>query len=103
MSRWIDDKRLPELITLCRRFRVRRLDVFGSAVKASFDPTNSDVDFLVQFEDMSPAAYADCYFGLWEALEVLLDRPVDLVTADAVSNPYFRETLDTDRRPVYAA
>jgi uncharacterized protein len=33
---------------LCRRFHVRRLDVFGSAARGTdFDPSRSDVDLLV--------------------------------------------------------
>ena len=36
---------------LCRQFRVRRLELFGSAVGKKFDPKTSDLDFLVDFED----------------------------------------------------
>lgn len=36
---------------ICRRFGVRRLDVFGSASRGTdFDPEHSDVDFLVEFD-----------------------------------------------------
>lgn len=38
----------------CRRYRVRRLDVFGCSVRADFDYRRSDVDFLVEFSDASP-------------------------------------------------
>ena len=35
---------------LCRRFHVRRLDVFGSAARGTdFDPSRSDVDLLVSY------------------------------------------------------
>lgn len=46
----------PEaLAALCRRFRVRRLDLFGSAAAAGgFDPARSDLDLLVAFEPMAP-------------------------------------------------
>src|ERR1035441_493253 len=52
------------LAALCRRFKVRRLDLFGSAAKGTFDPQSSDLDFLVSLDDMSPADYTDNYFGL---------------------------------------
>lgn len=40
-----------ELAELCRRFGVRRLEVFGSAARsADFDPLTSDVDFLVELD-----------------------------------------------------
>ena len=44
-------KNRAELKELCRRYRVRRLDVFGSAATSrGFDPQRSDLDFLVEFE-----------------------------------------------------
>ena len=41
--------RREELWALCRRFHVRRLDLFGSAARGDFDPERSDLDFLVEF------------------------------------------------------
>jgi uncharacterized protein len=41
-----------ELAGLCRRYRVRRLDVFGSATTGDFEERASDVDLLVEFEEM---------------------------------------------------
>ncbi len=100
---WIDPDRLPDLAALCRRFGVRRLEVFGSAAGDAFDPEQSDVDLLVEFEDVPPLEYAESYFGLLEGLEDLLGRPVDLVTMDAIVNPYFRKSVDSSRRLLYAA
>ncbi len=45
---------LAALDALCRRFRVRRLDLFGSAVGERFDAARSDIDLLVEFEPMPP-------------------------------------------------
>lgn len=87
---------------LCRRTGARRLDVFGSAIREDFDPATSDIDFLVEFDDLPPRAYADAYFTLKEGLEQLFGRPVDLVTKASVENPYFRERVDAERTPVYA-
>lgn len=73
-----------ELTALCRRHRVVRLEVFGSAARGeAFDPTRSDVDFLVTF---SPAARDDlgAFADFKEALERLFGRRVDLVEREAV-------------------
>jgi predicted nucleotidyltransferase len=43
------------LADLCRKYRVRRLDVFGSAARGDFDEESSDVDLLVEFDDMPHA------------------------------------------------
>jgi hypothetical protein len=98
----IDAKR-SDISQLCREFHVVRLEVFGSAARASdFDPASTDADFLVQF---APDAMVSlkAYFGLKNALEALLGRKVDLVEAGAVGNPYFQASINRDLEVVYAA
>ena len=95
--------RRAELQDLCRRFGVRRLDLFGSAARGDFDPARSDLDFLYEFEAKPPGGYADAFFELKEALELLFSRPVDLVAAAAIRNPYFRESVEQTRAPLYEA
>lgn len=90
-----------ELAELCRRHGVRRLELFGSATGER--DAVGDIDFLVEFEELDPGAYADAYFGLLEALERLFGRPVDLVMTSAVSNPYFLREIARERTVVYAA
>lgn len=95
---------LRERITeSCRRYQVRRLDLFGSSVRDDFDERHSDVDFLVEFVDPSPQGAADRYFGLRDSLQTVLGRPVDLVVREAVRNPYFLEAIARERCTVYAA
>jgi uncharacterized protein len=90
------------IATLCRRFGVRRLSVFGSAVTGPFDPERSDVDFLVEFDPDGEGLF-DAYFGLKEELERLLRRPVDLVAPKSLENPYFAATVRRSCRDLYAA
>ncbi len=94
---------LEEVTALCARFRVRRLDLFGSAARQDFDPSQSDIDLLVEFEPGGQLRALDQYFGLKEAFEALLGRPVDLVVASAVRNPYIRESIERSRETLYAA
>ncbi len=101
--------KLQETQALCRRFGVRLLEVFGSAATGEYDPAQSDIDFIVEFEEASPGSnnHADGmfarYFGLKESLETLFDCPVDLVMAGAMRNPYFIESANRSRRTVYAS
>ncbi len=97
------ETRRSELAELCRRFHVRRLEVFGSATTGRFDPATSDLDFLVEFEPMGPERYADAYFGLLEGLEGLFARRIDLVSARAIRNPYFAAGVNATRQTIYAA
>ena len=97
------DERRIRVAELCRRFRVRRLDLFGSAAREDFTESRSDVDFLVEFLDEGMGPGLDAYFGLREGLEALLGRPIDLVMPEAVTNPYVRADIDRHRTTVYAA
>jgi uncharacterized protein len=92
-----------EVLGLCERFGVRRLEVFGSAAGEEFDPARSDLDFLVDFRPALPGELADRYFGLLEALEALFGRPVDLVMTAAIKNPYFLQGIEPSRTLLYAA
>ena len=96
-------ERQVELEQLCRNHRVQRLDLFGSATTAANFHEESDLDFLVEFEPLAPGLYADTYFGLLEGLELLFRRPVDLVVASAIKNPYFLEAVEQSKSPLYAA
>ena len=96
-------EKLPQIVALCRRYHVRRLDLFGSATGDRFDPGRSDVDFVLEYLPEAKPLYPDAYFGLKEDLEALLGRHVDLVMINAVRNPYFREELEETRVQLYAA
>lgn len=88
---------------LCVRYRVARLELFGSAVEGCFDCQTSDLDFLVEFLPLEPGQYADAYFGLLESLQALFGRGVDLVVARAIKNPYFLQSVNKTRTVLYAA
>ena len=92
-----------ELLELCRRHGVSRLELFGSAATGEFREGKSDLDFLVEFLPMTIAHYADNYFGLLEGLETLFGRPVDLVVSEAIRNPHFLRSVEETKSLVYAA
>jgi len=95
--------RSQQVIALCRLHHVRRLALFGSATGDSFDPATSDLDFLVEFDALSPADHADCYFGLLHGLEDLFGRPVDLLERAPIRNPYLLEAIGESEVTLYEA
>ena len=97
------EERADELKRLCLIYGVRRLDLFGSASTGLYDPDKSDLDFLVEFQPAALNAYADAYFGFLEALGRLFGRPVDLVVESAIRNPYFLQSVEQTRTPIYEA
>ncbi|MSQ10053.1 MAG: hypothetical protein EXR52_03500 [Dehalococcoidia bacterium] len=96
-------EKLDQVADLCRRHHVRRLDLFGSAATGRFDPATSDLDFLVEFEPMAPVPYAIAFDRLKEALGILLDVDVDLVSAKMIRNPYFAASVEAGRVGIYDA
>ena len=92
-----------ELAELCRRYRVQRLDLFGSAATDQFDPKHSDLDFLVRFDPAARVTYVGAFFHLHESLQALFDQRVDLVIETEFSNPDFREAVEQSRTSLYEA
>lgn len=92
-----------QIAALCRQYQVKRLELFGSAARGDFDPTTSDVDFMVEFENMGWKGSFRRYMGLKFDLERILNRSVDLVEPSAFANPYFAQVANRHRALVYAA
>jgi predicted nucleotidyltransferase len=92
------EQQKASIADLCWRHEVRRLDLFGSAVRGDFQPERSDLDFIVR---TGYAGYADAFLDFADALEQLLGRKVDLLTERMIRNPYFRASVEATRQIVY--
>lgn len=100
MIREVEQQSLA-LAELCRQYRVRQLQLFGSAVTDAFAPATSDLDFVAAFADTQSADYPDRYLDFAEALERLFNRPVDVLTKRAIRNPYFRREVERAAQVIY--
>ena len=91
--------RLPrdKIADFCRRHHIRRLAIFGSALRDDFRP-ESDLDILVEFEVEHIPGLA--FFGMQSELSAILKRPVDLNTLQFLS-PYFRDQVRKEAQVVY--
>jgi len=87
------------LDAICRRYGIRRLSVFGSALRDDFSP-DSDLDLLVEFQPSRTPGFA--FFRLEKELTDLFGRRVDLNTKASLS-PYFRDRVLFEARDVYVA
>jgi len=92
----IDRERLAEL---CRRQGIRRLALFGSALRDDFGP-ESDLDVLVEFEPGTRVGLR--FVAIQDELSELLGRRVDLNTPGFLS-PHFRERVLGTAVPLYEA
>ena len=101
MAPFVKEK-IDDIRKLCIRHHVLRLDLFGSAAIGHHQ--SQDLDFLVEFQKPLPQGeLANSYFGLLEDLKQLFGCPIDLVVDSAIENPFFRESVDETRKPLYAA
>ena len=94
------DLPLEEIAALCRRYRVRELALFGSALRDDFRP-DSDLDLLVTFDPEAEIGFLELA-GLQRELATLLGRTVDLVPKRGLK-PTIRDDVLASTRLLYAA
>jgi len=93
----------PAITNICQRFHIKRLEVFGSAARATdFNPDKSDVDFLVEFSSDAGNGFRN-FFNAKTALENELGRCVDLIEVGSIQNPFVLATINAGKEPLYAA
>ncbi len=96
------ESRKEEIAEICRRYGVKRLDLFGSAARGTdFDPESSDADFLVDFLQPLPKGMLRCFMGLKHDLADALGRDVDLCGMGAIRNKRLQAHIDSSRETVY--
>jgi len=89
------------LAAFCRKWRIRELSIFGSALRDDFGP-ESDLDFLVSFEPDAPLDF-DWLLDMKEEMETRFGRPVDIVEKEALRNPWRKYEILRTREVIYAA
>ena len=91
-----------DIITeFCRRWQVKELAIFGSALGDDFRP-DSDVDVLVVFQDDAEWDLFD-HMKAEEELKQIFGREVDLVEKKAIRNPFRRHHILSNYEVIYAA
>jgi hypothetical protein len=91
---------LDAISSLCERYRVKTLYVFGSVLTPNFN-THSDIDLLVDFLDQDALQYTSNYFQFKFELEKLFNRKIDLLEERALKNPYFIENINQKKQLLY--
>ena len=96
-------EKLKQIAELCRTHHVRRVSVFGSAVRDDFDPKHSDVDFLIEFEPLPYPLSMENYWNSKEAFITLFERQVDFMHEGRIRNSYLIESIHDDQKTFYVA
>lgn len=99
----LTEPQLAAITTACSQHQVQRMHVFGSALRADFDPNRSDLDLLVEFKAIDSTQLVRAYFDLERQLLEITGKPVDLVMADAVRNRYVLADIEATKQLIYEA
>jgi predicted nucleotidyltransferase len=91
----IDREKIAEF---CRTHGIRKLSLFGSVLRADFDPARSDVDMLAELLPTARPGWE--FFGWHEDLAPIIGHKVDLHTPNSLS-PYFRDEVLHEAFTVY--
>ena len=97
----VSDEALREM---CRKWKIRRLELFGSARSGRLGP-NSDIDFLAEFDADEQWSLMDLARAQ-EEFSTLLGRKVDLVdrkNLERSANVIRRDAILNSTEVVYAA
>lgn len=96
----ISEKNIERIKQLCREYSVKNLSVFGSVLTNSFS-TDSDIDFVVDFEENDPIKYTDLYFQFKDKLEQILKRKIELIEERGIRNSFFKKEIDESKVVIY--
>ena len=102
MANFIDEKN-EEITAICLRYGIKKLFVFGSALRDDFRPGESDIDLLVEFGPLEVTKLFYAYLDAREAFRKIFQADVDLVMQDAVKNKIISKEIDRTKRLLYGA
>jgi predicted nucleotidyltransferase len=94
--------RKEEIVALCKKHGIVRLELFGSASTGKFDPEKSDLDFIYDLGAYDPGV-ARRFFDFANDLESLFGCRVDLLKYGPIKNPYLKISIDRSRELIYVA
>src|SRR5690349_20925428 len=97
----IVSRKLPQIRTLCKEYKVKELYVFGSRGKGGHPANDSDFDLLVEIEETDPLNKGRLLLNLYLEFEKLFNNKVDLVTFDSIRNPILEEYIGTSKELIY--
>ena len=93
----LDDAEIKEL---CEKYHLTELAVFGSALRDDFTE-DSDVDILVSFDENFHSTLIDI-LDLKDFFSNLLNREVDIVEKEGLSNPFRKKSILSTKEVIYA-
>ncbi|GFE71229.1 nucleotidyltransferase family protein [Chroococcus sp. FPU101] len=88
-----------QIIKFCQHYHIRKLSLFGSVLREDFT-TQSDIDFLVEFEPNKTPSFFTLARMEQELSDLINGRKIDLRTPQELSH-YFRDRVLTEAKVIY--
>ena len=102
MADFIEAKN-EEIAAVCLQHGIKKLFVFGSALRDDFRPGESDIDLFAEFGPVEVANLFHAYLDEREAFRKIFQAGADLVMQDAVKNMIISSEIDRTKRLVYGS
>lgn len=96
------DLKTEQLQQLCKKFNVKELYLFGSAVLGDLTE-DSDLDFIVKFDRQGYEGAFDQFIDFKQELEQIYGRSVDLYHQKKFRNSIFQQEVERSKELLYAA
>lgn len=93
--------RLADFLALCKTHNVKSLYAFGSSITPNFDEKYSDIDLLIELNDIDPINRGEKLMSIWDQFEQFFQRKVDLLTNSSIKNPILKENIDSTKILIY--
>jgi predicted nucleotidyltransferase len=95
------EQNMQKMLEELQHHAISRAYLFGSALSDKFNDA-SDIDILLEFnDDCDPLEKGESLGIIQEKLEDILLRPVDVVSASAIKNPYFLSSIKQNQLLIY--
>jgi hypothetical protein len=101
---WLIEQHRTAIVELCLPHRVRRLERCSARQPAAWTSTHGVPTpiFWLSSTRRMVAPTLKAFFALRDGLAAVLGRPVDLVAADSLTDPFVNAEVDRTRVPIYA-
>jgi uncharacterized protein len=94
-------KNVDAFKTLCLEHDLKYMYAFGSATNDTFDEQSSDIDLVVELNESDPVERGEKLLSLWDKLELIFNRKVDLITETSIHNPYLKQNIERHKILIY--
>jgi len=95
------EQHIDAISEICKKHQVKELYAFGSVLDENRFRPDSDVDLMVEFNNMSYDFYAENYNEFENSLTSLLNREVDLMSPKFLRNRIFFKRLNETKKKIF--